>query len=49
MDLKKTAAAECGFQPQPSRLLDNDRNPCVCIRKEDNVGVVDLDELHEIG
>jgi hypothetical protein len=29
--------------------LDCEGNPGVCIRKEDNVGVVDLDELQEIG
>jgi len=49
--LEKTVAAECGFQPQPSRLLAflTICGPCVCMRKEDDVGVVDLDELKEIG
>ena len=43
--LEKPAAAECGFKAVASRLLDNERNPCVGIRKKDNVGVMDLDEL----
>jgi hypothetical protein len=47
--LEKTAAANCWLKAVASRLLDNQRNPCVCIMKEDNVGVVDLDELKEIG
>ena len=46
--LEPATAAECWFQAVESCLLDNDRNPCVCIRKEDNVGVVDLDELQEV-
>ena len=47
--LEKPAAAECWLQAVAFCLLCNDRNPGVCIRKEDNVGVVDPDELKEIG
>jgi hypothetical protein len=47
--LEKTAAAECGLKAEPFCLLYDDRNPCVGIREEDNVRVVDLDELQEIG
>jgi len=47
--LKPPAAAECGLKAVTSRLLDDERNPCVCMGKEDNVGIVDLDELKEIG
>ncbi len=47
--LEPSAAAEYGLQAEPFCLLYNDRNPCVCIGKEDNVRVVDFDELQEIG
>jgi hypothetical protein len=47
--LELPAAAECGLKAVASRLLSNQWNPSVCIRKEDDVGVVDLDELKEIG
>ena len=47
--LEPTAAAECWLKAVASRLLNNERNPSICIGKEDNVGVVDLDELQEIG
>jgi hypothetical protein len=45
---EKAAAAECGLKAEPFCLLYDDRNPGVCIRKKDNVGVVDLDKLHEV-
>jgi hypothetical protein len=47
--LEPAAAAECGLQAVASGLLDNEKNPGVCIGEEDHVGVVDLDELQEIG
>ena len=43
--LEPPAAAECWLKAVASRLLDNERNPGVGIRKEDYVRVVDLDEL----
>ena len=46
--LEKAAAAECGLKAEPFCLLDNDGNPCLCIGKEDYIGVVDLDELQEV-
>ena len=48
-ELEPAVATECGLQAEPFCLLYNDRNPCVCIGKEDNVGVVDFDDLQEIG
>jgi hypothetical protein len=43
------AEAECGLKTVASRLLYDDRNPCVGIGRLDNVRVVDLDELQEVG
>jgi hypothetical protein len=47
-DIEPAAAAECWLKAVASRLLDNERNPCISIRKEDNVGVVGLDELQKV-